>query len=656
LASTARVHILAVAAFLAIALAFTWPLPEHAATHLVGNPAGDAGVYVWNLWAFRYEVQHGHSPFRTGLLFVPDRQGTPLVLHNYTVFADLLALPLLGALGLVLTFNVVYWLISAANAYVMFLLARHLTRDDAASFLAALAFGFSPFLITRGIEHFSLATAAALPALLLCLLKAQERRSARWAIGAGLCLVWAIFSDAYYGMYGLLMGAYMLSASVLEVSSAERTASTRRLALRRVAGVLAIVSGLVVLGIALTGGGEWVVGGKKLVARSLYTPVLIFLGLVALTAWLSPRRPRVSWRRDVDWRGGLRLLAVTGVAGFVACLPLLHAFYRSVASGRYVQPDVEWRSSPPGADLLAFFLPNPNHAGWESEWLAARPNGFVENVASQSLVALAVIGLAVCTNRRVLPRIWVGFTVFFVLLALGPFIQVGGATTGAPTPWAVLRYVPLLANARSPTRFVAVATLGVAILFAYALKAVLQRAAFGPWLALPIAAAMLWELAPADRCLYEVRFPSVYAQIAADARPVSVLELPFGVRSGASNAGDFSAYSMFCQTVHGKPLLGGYLSRVPDERVELYRANPMTDALLHISSGQNLSPEAAQAARDARKAFLRDTQLGYVVIDKRRWSERSQRFIVNALHLDEVGGDAPYDLYAVPDPKLDAAD
>ncbi len=61
------------------------------------------------------------------------------------------------------------------------------------------------------------------------------------------------------------------------------------------------------------------------------------------------------------------------------------------------------------------------------------------------------------------------FPITFALLALGPFIQVAGLNTHIPTPWALLRYVPIVGLARSPSRFAVIVIMGVSTLFALAL-------------------------------------------------------------------------------------------------------------------------------------------------------------------------------------------
>jgi hypothetical protein len=92
---------------------------------------------------------------------------TNLSLHNYTAFQNLLALPLIGILGVVTTFNVIYLLMTVLTAYATFLLARHVTGHVAESWLAGALFAWSPLLVTRGTEHFSLVAAAPLAIFLL---------------------------------------------------------------------------------------------------------------------------------------------------------------------------------------------------------------------------------------------------------------------------------------------------------------------------------------------------------------------------------------------------------------------------------------------------------------------------------------------------------
>ena len=178
-------HAAVLAAYVVVALVFSWPLPLHIGTHLTGVPGGDTGVYVWNQWVFRHEIlEERHLPYFTDRIFALTAQ-TNLSLHNYTTFQNLLALPLIGIFGVVSTFNVIYLLMTVMTAYATFLLARHVTGQVAESWLAGALFAWSPLLVARGTEHFSLVAAAPLAIFLLVLLKADGHERFRDAVALG---------------------------------------------------------------------------------------------------------------------------------------------------------------------------------------------------------------------------------------------------------------------------------------------------------------------------------------------------------------------------------------------------------------------------------------------------------------------------------------
>ena len=109
-------HAVALAAYVVVAIVFSWPLPLNMDTHLTGVPGGDTGVYVWNQWVFRHEiVQERHLPYFTDRIFALT-ETTNLSLHNYTAFQNLLALPLIGVFGVVTTFHLVYLLMTVLKA------------------------------------------------------------------------------------------------------------------------------------------------------------------------------------------------------------------------------------------------------------------------------------------------------------------------------------------------------------------------------------------------------------------------------------------------------------------------------------------------------------------------------------------------------------
>jgi hypothetical protein len=159
------------------------------------------------------------------------------------------------------------------------------------------------------------------------------------------------------------------------------------------------------------------------------------------------------------------------------------------------------------------------------------------------------------------------------------------------------------------------------------------------------AVLLLFELLPAPVTLHSAAAPRFYRQVAAAPENVRVLELPTGVRDGTSSVGNFSARSQYFQTVHGKPLIGGYLSRVADERVSELRRIDMIDALIVLSEGGALVPQREDALIANGATFVRDANLGFVIVDRLRASPELIEFAKRALRLRRVDADGVFELY-----------
>jgi hypothetical protein len=214
---------------------------------------------------------------------------------------------------------------------------------------------------------------------------------------------------------------------------------------------------------------------------------------------------------------------------------------------------------------------------------------------------------------------------------------VAGIETLVPTPWTFLRYVPVLGEARMPSRFSVMVLLGVTVIFASALAALGRHMPHARRRMLAIVAALVvGELIALPRPLFSAAVPSVYRTIAADPRDVRVLDLPFGVRDGLVTYGAFTPASQFYQSVHGKPIIGGYLSRISAIKLTFYRNDPFLRALMDLSEGQTIAASERAAAVAAAPAFLAASHLGYVVIDTAHTSEPLQSLAIDALGLTRI--------------------
>jgi hypothetical protein len=634
------------AAYACVAVLFTWPLALHFSTKLTGLPGSDLGVYLWNLWVFRHEILAGHSPLFTSSIFSLDTR-VDLSLHNYTIFSDLLAVPLQPVLGLVASHNLLVLANLVAAAVAMFLLAHHVVRRPVIAWLAGLLFGFSPMLMARSEIHPSLSAAAPLPLFVLALFRLEATRSVGWAIAGGATLAWAALCDPYYAVYCVILAAWFLWVRAVRVRRSPWTWRASRASVRVVDGaILGILS--VIAGIVVTGGMHLGLGGFRVGLTTLYTPNLLLV--VAVTARvLLTLQPRFQLRPVHRWFGLVPLAGCMAVVSGVLLSPILYALVVRWLDGRHVATPLFWRTSTPGADLVTLFMPNPNHAWFGAlshGWLTGEPGGYAENVTSVTVVAAAVIAASVRFTAFRIPRFWGGLAVLGGVLTLGPFLRVAGVSTHLPTPWALLRYVPVVGAARSPARFAVLLILAIAVLFALALAALADRYRSKRTLVLTLAGvALAVELCPAPRLLHEGTVPAIYAQIAGDPRDVRVLELPFGVRDGLSSFGNFSAASQFHQTVHGKRLIGGYLSRVSRRRIDDIKRRPVLAVLLALSEGRTVSREDLDAAAARGPGFVRSANIGYVVMDRTRTSPSLVDAATAILDLQPIGRSGTRELY-----------
>jgi len=382
-----RQHVVVFVVYVALMLVQSWPLPLKLSTHLTGTPAGDAGVYVWNIWVFSHEiVDTGTTPLNTHeILPLGDPTGTAptdLSLHNYTIATDLMAVPLIRWLGVVRTFNILFFFNGALAAFGVYLLVRYLTHRGPESFIAGLMFGWSAFLITRGLGHFSLQQAAPLPFFMLMLYRSWDSQKLRDAILAGAILAWASFCDPYYAIYCLMLGALFLGSQLLEFRIARREPQAL-IAARNLLNVAIVAGAALIVGIKVLGHGTLAVGTLRVTMNSLNTPMLVMTTLVAARIAVAANF-RVTAIRIPKGRFVVRATLACGVVAAMLMSPTLLAMGRRAMAGDVTPVPVLWRSSAPGIDLLALLMPNPNHplapSSW-ADWLTAGPGGYLDQVA-----------------------------------------------------------------------------------------------------------------------------------------------------------------------------------------------------------------------------------------------------------------------------------
>ena len=211
-------------------------------------------------------------------------------------------------------------------------------------------------------------------------------------------------------------------------------------------------------------------------------------------------------------------------------------------------------------------------------------------------VALGLATLAVCTRFRRL-RGWLALFAVSLVLAFGNLLIWDGVVReDVPLPFAVTTKLPILEHIRIAHRFMPLAGLALAVLAAHGVFALTALSPRWRRCALPLAAGLLLaEYSWLPYPLRPVEHSPLLQEIAA--RPGAVLDVPFLQRT-------FTVRNQVAQTVHGRPIAGGYASMPQFRQRERYVAEPALTALACLK-GDDLRNASDLAAGTRGGATLR---------------------------------------------------
>jgi hypothetical protein len=252
-------------------------------------------------------------------------------------------------------------------------------------------------------------------------------------------------------------------------------------------------------------------------------------------------------------------------------------------------------------------------------------------------LAFALIG-ALRYRRQV--RVWLWTSLIFGIFTLGPFLQINGryrfdldgVEATFPLPFVLLHYIPIIKANRAPNRNSVLLMLGLAVLVGYGIQWLLAgvkrllelsteghhrqsqtaRIQFG--VAILLIAPMLYEHLALPAPLSDARIPAVYQQIAADPNPMSVMQVPLGWRNSFGTFGAERTQLQYFQTGHGKPMIGGNISRAPDFKIDYFKRLAFFHAMENIQFGRPVSEELAAAAKAQAADLIYLYNTGYVLL------------------------------------------
>ena len=658
-------HVGPALAFAALAVGWSYPLVTHLASSLPGPGPGDNVAFLWNAWWARTALQHSGSYWNTWALFAPS--GASLVLHSHTALPALASATVLGRLPLVVAHNVTLLVGLFLNGYCAYLLARRVSGDPVGALVGGIVYAGAPFVWLHLWGHANLVHAWTLPLFVLAFGRALDRRSYRSAVLAGLVCGLTIYVDYYYLLYEVILG-FLLAvyrSTVWSLVSARNSRAAVSLVFKLVFALL-VADVAVIIAILLTGGFRVDLGSFVLSARDVYNPLQAFwlLSAACVVLWLRLRiRVRVLPTVRSD-----RLLGVIGctAATFaVAGAPVLWQGGLLTARGEYAAPPIMWRSGPRGIDLGTAILGNAAHGIWGPTvraGLISRGIDVVESVAWFGVTPVVLSIVAVRSMRRrtqdetplalrntdanVL-RLWLAVGAVFLVWSLGPHLTLFGVDTAMTLPNAVLRYVPIVANARMPGRAVVVCYLAVAVLSAAGVRGLRQTTRGYSAVAASIVALAV-EFVAAPFPLTPLDHPAVYDVLAENRRPGAVLELPVGFRDGFGERGWMDPMGLYYQTIHQRPMIGGFLARLPVHITAGTREEPVLAGLLAASrpDPRTRFPSSRFSSEDAA-GWLRQRHIAFVVFNRTIAPPELTSIVDGVLPLERVAVRDGRELYAV---------
>jgi hypothetical protein len=649
-----------------MAVGWSFPLVRHLPTHLPGLGLGDNVDFLWNFWWMRTALASGLNFFHTTYLFVPT--GADLTLHTHTALPAFLGATILGGLPTVAAQNLTILAALSLNGFCAYLLAWRLTRDHGAAMIGGIVFGGSPYIAAHLNGHFNLTTAWTIPLFAIAASEVIRGSTTKWAVLAGLLLGATAYIDYYYVVYEFALALCLVAVASREWSVASRGPSPRSRRLAKVVGVLILVDVATLAALSVTAGIDAQIGPIRIPAHRIFNSLQAFWVLVALYLGLW-FRPRIYARRreTLTPASMARAVLITTGVFLVAAAPLVWTGVGLFLRGEYVTPRYSWRSAPRGIDLATLVLGNPFQTIWGSGVQRVYRMVGIDVIESTGWLGIAPIVLTAWALRRhvgpasshetwarfsdpssPMVRQWAFIGLVFFVWALGPHLMAFGINTGMILPQALLRYVPIIANARIPGRAIVVSYLALAVLAAITTAEWRRASRHALLIFVVVSLVLVADYLPAPFPLVELDRPAIYETLRDRGEAGAVCELPIGIRDGFGERGSFDDRVLYYQTIHQRPLVGGFVARLPRAVALAYERDPLLAGLLRLSERDG-AIDAARPLPDRQLAAdrLRKNGIAFVVLNRSTASPTLTEYVERVLPLTLVAQEGERSLYLV---------
>ncbi len=322
-------------------------------------------------------------------------------------------------------------------------------------------------------------------------------------------------------------------------------------------------------------------------------------------------KPHKQQRWLFIWRDKrIRQTAVALIIGTLVMSPLLLPYSLPLFSQSLSFTGLNASEIATGStDLLAYLTPSRYHPLW-GEWAFNHTANFLINRVFTPFLGYTTLGLlgAGILWRRKAIRGWLWMAGILILLALGPILMINGAPF-IRLPFSWLENSFFAAVVRRPDRFNVMLSIPVAVAAAYGFQAIQLR--------LKNSYKMLFTVLITGLILFEyivtfptfpLTMPSWYTTLLEKVQTAAILDLPMHNRT-------FDEQYMYYQMYHGKALVGGHVSRPPNEAFQFINQIPMIQADIWGEPPESVLNVGSQLKQ------LASNEIDYVILHKQFLSQ-----------------------------------
>ena len=526
--------------FVAVTVIYTFPAVMNAGSHFIGSPRGDKFQFIWNFWWVRHAIcDLGQLPFFCPLQYYPT--GVSLALHDTAYFWSFLSIPLQSFLDLRTILNLFLLLCFPLNAMACYHLARQVTGNHGGAMVGGLLFAFCPYLIGRfHVCHIQYLGVFTIPLFLLELHRYCHRGRLRNMLAAtGYFCLTAVISYYYAAAISLILAAMLVHGAIAARRDAARVKTLAIHMALFLAFTAAILSPFVGPGLNQLGRGDY-----RFTAEPSNTAEDNSGDLVS---YLIPDTTLASW--------------------------------------------LGWEFSPPAAR-------------WARGVNASLKGNILEKSVYPGWVALIALMTAMLWRPvRFVCWPWVLLAGAFFVLSLGPTLHFkGGLYLEGVMPYRALSTIPLFGIMRAPSRLAIFISLGAAVAAAGCCAHIKRTGGGGAcrWVAIALTLFVLMEFLPVQTYFtpnetYRSRY---YRDLADVPTQFPVLNIPADF-DAATGGGDIYVYA---QTIHHKPIIGGYVSREPGYALQTRADFPILQA---VSRRSGATADNLASPEDWRREMVR---------------------------------------------------